>query len=328
VTATSAELVERGDLDELTRHVDGLAETRDWDGLVDLRDRCRRALERGKQLWPVAAHVEYRLALEAPGRWAARVLEAGAGQFSFGPLAEVTASTHSWDELAPHVPVTPAAAVAAHERVLRGEDLRDDAIAASLPHVLELPLLLEAWEPRYAVAEYHADRAEFPVPVVPIGGEPVALPAASPRADDPQICRALAELAMAWTTESNGRAEAVAARGSAEDALAALGLRRARIRSVPPSTAIALMAWTGASGGAHGRRRGAAAGRFAAWWVLHVLAGDTDEAMDADVLGEVADELSWFVWDAGEPDTGWSLRLAVADPNVGEAWAVAATDAR
>src|SRR5207245_227589 len=119
---------------------------------------------------------EYRLALEAPGPWAARVLEAGAGQFSFGPLAEVTASTHSWGELAPHLPVTPAAAVATHERVVHGEDLRHDAVAASLPHVLELPLALEPWEPEYAVAEYHADRAEFPAPAMPISGEPMQLP--------------------------------------------------------------------------------------------------------------------------------------------------------
>ena len=64
---SNAELVELGDLDELTRQIDRLCSTRDWDALVDLRDRCRRALERGKQLWPAAAHAEYRLALEACG---------------------------------------------------------------------------------------------------------------------------------------------------------------------------------------------------------------------------------------------------------------------
>ncbi len=43
---TSARLVEIGDLDNLTRHVDRLCDHEAWAALVDLRDRCRRALER------------------------------------------------------------------------------------------------------------------------------------------------------------------------------------------------------------------------------------------------------------------------------------------
>ncbi len=117
------QIVEQGDLDQLVRTVDRLCETRDWDGLVELRDRCRWALERGKQLWPAASLAEYRLALEAPGKWAAGVLAEGAGRFALGPLPEVAASTHSWGELAPHLAPGPLAAITAHERVLRGEDL-------------------------------------------------------------------------------------------------------------------------------------------------------------------------------------------------------------
>jgi hypothetical protein len=40
----------------------------------------------------------------------------------------------------------------------------------------------------------------------------------------------------------------------------------------------------------------------------------------------VANELRWYLWDAGEPETGWVLRLAVEDPEAGLAWAVAAVD--
>ena len=86
--------VERGDVDELIRLVDSLCATREWDRLVELRDRCEQAIARGRQLWPVAAHAEYRLALEAPGRFAAIVLVEGAGRFAPGPLPEVAASTH------------------------------------------------------------------------------------------------------------------------------------------------------------------------------------------------------------------------------------------
>src|SRR5713101_7612333 len=92
-------LIEQGDLDQLTLHVDRLCERADWVGLLDLRDRCRAALARGKQLWPIATNAEYRLALEAPGEWAAMVLDSAAGRFALGPLGEVAASTHEWREL-------------------------------------------------------------------------------------------------------------------------------------------------------------------------------------------------------------------------------------
>ena len=86
------ELVEIGDLDELLRATDRLCDAREWSALLELRDRCRAAVERGKQLWPAANHVEYRLALEAPSSYAARMLTDVAGDFGLGPLAEVAAA--------------------------------------------------------------------------------------------------------------------------------------------------------------------------------------------------------------------------------------------
>ena len=94
--------IEGNDLDELLRIVDALCDTREWDALVNLRDRARLALERGRQLWPAASHAEYRLALEAPDEYAAEMLVEGAGHFALGPIAEVAASTHTWAGLAPH----------------------------------------------------------------------------------------------------------------------------------------------------------------------------------------------------------------------------------
>ena len=116
-------LVEEGDLDELVRLVDRLCDEREWGGLIELRDRCRWALERGKQLWPAASLAEYRVALEAPGRWAASVVTEGAGRFALGPLPEVAASTHLWEELSPHLASGPFRAITAHECVVRGKDL-------------------------------------------------------------------------------------------------------------------------------------------------------------------------------------------------------------
>ena len=56
MTEDMAELIEIGDLDELLRATDRLCDAREWAALVELRDRCRKAVERGKQLWPAANH--------------------------------------------------------------------------------------------------------------------------------------------------------------------------------------------------------------------------------------------------------------------------------
>ncbi|MBW3644717.1 MAG: hypothetical protein KY441_04355 [Actinobacteria bacterium] len=313
-----------GDLDELLREVDRLCEARDWDGLVRLREASRTAfLARGHQLWPVASQVEYRLALEAPGPWAASVLVEGSGRFSRGPLPEVAASTHTWAELAPHLPAGPAAGLVAHERAVHGEDLRGDQRADA--GVLEVPLALLPWEPAYCLATYRAHGADFPAPPA-AATVPVTLPAQGTPFDDDQACRALLALVEPWVVESNGTATAVAVRGSAEAAVAALGLQQVGWAEVTPGEALSAMAWAGASGGAHGRRRGAAVGRFGAWWALAGLLGLVEEwpVPPAD-LGEAVDELRWARWEPEHP-SGWSLHLAVEDRDEGLAWAVAATD--
>jgi len=319
------ELVELGDLDELVRQVDRLVDTADWDGLLDLRDRCRRALERGKQLWPAASLAEYRLALDAPGKWAAAMLVPDAGRFTLGPLSEVAASTHTWSELAPHAPPTPQVSIAAQERVVRGEDLTsDDRVDRQ---VVELPLVLQPWEPTYPVAEYKATEVDFgDPPAVDQWEDFEAHPASI--VDDAEARRALVDLAAAWVTESNGRAESVAVDGDAAAAVAALGARHGRIAGVDLAGALAAMAWTAASGGAHGRRRGMAAGRFSTWWALAALTGLLDDwPVPTEQLHAATESLRWYRWEAGEPDTGWSLRLAVEDTKRGRAWAVSAVDA-
>jgi hypothetical protein len=281
LSAASSELVERGDLDELTRHVNRLVASAQWDELAELRTRCRLAVERGKQLWAVSAHIEYRLALGAPGRWAAMMLETGPGRFALGPLPEVAASTHTWEELSAHVHPTPQGAMAAHERVMRGDDLSDDQVVMRLPDVLDLPWSLQSWEPSYALAEYEPDRMDAPAPKLPalslLGaaaqGSGRASRGASPlsRGEADAVASSLVDLVGTWTEESNGRAEAIGVRGDALKAIEALGARPREIVELDPAVALAAMGWAAASGGAYGRRRGAAPGRFAAWLVLVAL---------------------------------------------------------
>ena len=323
-----ARAVERGDLDELIRLIDGCCAARDWDGLADLRRRCRGAHERtGRQLWPAAAHAEYRLALEAPGPWAGAVLEGGAGRVAPGPLSEVAASTHPWEELAPHVPEGPVAVLAAHERVVRGDDLTGRALPG--PPVLELPLRLEPWEPAYLLAEYRAHEADFPGPPPLRTLEPVELPGsdgATPRRHGEDV-DALLGVASAWTTASGGRADAVAVEGDARAAVAALGATRVRVARLTAPDALATLAWAAASGGAHGRRAGAAPGRFGAWWVVAALGELVDDwPVAPGAVGEVAARLRWFAWDRRESTSGWIVRVAVEDGAAGRAWALEAHD--
>ena len=119
-----------------------------------------------------------------------------------------------------------------------------------------------------------------------------------------------------------------AVEGNRLDALAALGVRSARVASIPSDEALAWLAWAGASGGAHGRRRGMAIGRFSMWWVLGAL-GDLHDDWppdDGDVETLLA-ELRWYRWDAHEPAGGWRLQLLVENETEGLAWAINASDA-
>lgn len=319
------EAAAQGDLDELVRHVDRLCSTHDWDELVRLRDKAKAAIERGHQLWPAASWAEYRLALEAPGEWAATVLFEGSGFMGLGPLHEVAASTHEWADLAEHHPGGAPAALAAHERIVRGEDLTGRM--EGLPELFEVPPVLQPWEPAYALAVYHPDKAEFPAPDRPeplptLFGDP------APRVEDHTVTTALVDVARTWMAESNGRVETVAVEGDAYSAVAALGLRSGRAVEITTADAMAHLAWAAASGGAHGRRRGTATGRARAWWALTTLTGlDEHDEVDPDELGAAASELTWIWWDANEPETGWNLHLAIEDTVDGLAWALSAQDA-
>ena len=214
------ELVEEADLNRLLRAIDNLCGAREWDRLVELADACEEGVERGKQLWPISSHIDYRLALEAPGEYAADVLTTDAARFSHGPLTEVAASTHTWDELVPHIELPQVAAYVAQERVLRGEKLTGDERAH--PEVLEMPLELAPWEPTYALASFKPTYVEVAEPWAP--RSPLAEVAVEPGDEvaEPAVREALLELVAPWTSESNGAARAVVVAGDARRAASAL----------------------------------------------------------------------------------------------------------
>lgn len=326
-------LVETADVAALLRAVDGCCASRSWDALVDLARRCRDAIELGKQLWPVAMHIEYRLAYEGPGRYAASVLRPGAARFALGPLTEVAASTHTWDELAGDLDDPASSATVAQERVIRGEDLRGRLPAEQT----ELPLCRQLWEPVYALPVYRDREALFPAPDVTAATPTEAreLRPATRVPDDPAV-EALRAVVETWSAQSEGRVTAVAVDGDAAGAVAHLA-PVAAITPISGQQALAWLQWCGASGGAHGRRRGGAAGRFAAWWTLAEVAGvpwpeqaGSDEGF-AGALGDAVEELRWYHWSPATRETSherWHLHLAAHDPVDRLAWAVMAFDHR
>lgn len=315
--------IEASDTDELIRIVDGHAAARAWEEMLTVSRLCAEAVTRGKQLWAIPEYIRYRLALDAPGEFAGPAVTEGPTRFTLGPLPEVAASTKTWSELEPHLAPGPERSFTAHERVVRGDDLTGAAVD---PLVMELPLALQPWEPAYPVAAYQPDRVEAPTP--PRMSMPALsdLDPAPVEVDDADGCRALLSVVEPWVEASNGRAQASCVEGRAADAVAALGPSRAALRLVEGAEALAWVAWAGASGGAHGRRRGAAAGRFAAWWVAHELAG-LEWPVEPEELGDAVDSLRWHLWWDGTADTGWALRVAVESPAEGLAWALAAVDA-
>lgn len=321
----NSRLVDEGDIDALVRRVDDLCATRDWEALADLRRRCRAALDTGRQLWPVAVLAAHRLALGAPPAIAVQALE-DPGTFGIGPLTEVLASRATWAELEPHLPPGAARALVAHERVARGEDLT----GADIGHdpLDGLALRPHPWEPGWPVATYTDDAVTVPEPE-PVSGTPLDLPEAEQDLGPDTATSALRSCVEHWASASNGRVEVVAVRGTARTAIASLGVRTATGSDIDTADALGRLAWASASGAAHARRRGAARGRFDAWWFTACALGlDDDWPLDPDELAPGVGELLAVVWRPRTPPSGWELHLAVEDPVEGVAWAITATDER
>jgi hypothetical protein len=317
-----SELIEAADMNGLLRVIDGLAAAADWERLLDLADLCEDAVERGKQLWPIAAHVDYRIALEAPGNYAGGVIPSDLERFMLGPLTEVVASRHTWAEISPYVE-PPHSAYVAQERVLRGEILDDDLRAN--PEALQLPLHLEPWEPTYALATYRSNVVEVAEAWEPRAPLQERTPIEADVLEEPDLEAALVELVYPWTNESNGAAMANVVEGSAEAAISTITPDAFRIGRLDVAEAMQRMAWAASSGGAYGRRRGAALGRSLAWHTAALLT-DMPPGYRPEELVDGLSRLHWYRWDEGGPEEGWVFRLAVEDPENGWSAAIGATD--
>lgn len=316
ISQRAIEAIEYSDTDDLIRVVDGYCKSRSWDELLSLRARCAEATTRGKQVWGIEEHIRYRLALEGPPEYAGPVVSEGPLRFGLGPLPEVAASTKTWEVMEPHVEAGPERTTFAAERVIRGE--------TGVAEIPDLPNVLMEWEKSYPLATYKPDKVETPSPDLPDVND-VVLPPSATRISDPISEGAMGDLVSPWLEESNGHYDTATVEGDAATAVRALGLTRARMAQIDVATAFNWMVWAGASGGAHGQRRGAAAGRFGAWWLVAMIC-DIDWPPDPRAMTEAVQRLRWHWFDDGSPGTGWQLRLTIEDPESGLAWAISAID--
>jgi hypothetical protein len=212
----------------------------------------------------------------------------------------------------------------AHERSIRGDNIDEIEIDSA---ILGIPVEIQGWEPRYPVAEYRSDRASFPDDIFDIPMQWIDLPEPGVALPDDGVCDVLADVVKAWWDDSLGKSEVVTVDGTIEEAIRALGPHRVRAAEIDTKTAMEAIAWAGASGGAHGNRRGTPAGRAAAWWVLLEILGYDDPPDDQSDLAQEADSLRWLIWDPGDRIGGWNLHLGVEDPEDGIAWVISAVDA-
>ncbi|MCP3936811.1 MAG: hypothetical protein GY708_15730 [Actinomycetia bacterium] len=311
--------IDRGALDDIIRSIDGLCEHDDWNEVLRVAFRCRRAHERGHQLWPAAMYAEYRAVLGAPPATSARVASDSPGIFSLGPLCEVAAFAHLWPDIDPHLPDGPIRTQIAAEAVVRGDVVDPSTVD------LELPGALQGWEPDYDLAEYSAEGVVSEAPLPPHLSEVTRGSTTALRTDE-EVELALRDLVAPWLSSSEGACATVSIHGPALGAVAVLTSGPIRAARIEPGLALRVMAWAGASGGAQGRRRGAAAGRAGAWHAVAALGGDSTWPPNPDDIGEWVEELEWWWWDSTDEHKGWRLRLAVRDPAHDLAWAIDAHD--
>lgn len=326
------DLIAADDVTGLMRRIDAFVADRRWDDLTDLARRCRDAAEYGRQLWPVALHADYRAALEGPAAVAAAVLSRPPSRFTPGPLTEVVSARHDWHELAGCLDDPHAAAAVAQERVLRGEDLRDDDAAAGTLQIGEVPLVAAPDETAEDLLPvYRPDAVHVPDADVAEGTTVVSATHAADVGDERSAAarRVFHGLFETWLTESNGVLRTVTAPGDTPDDVVGDIAADLACVEVTPGRALALLTWAAASGGAHGRRRGGAAGRLQAWWAAASLCGARDDWPPSDADTFVLDVMAgrrWWWWQPVPRPSGWLAGVAVGDPVAGLVHAALAVD--
>jgi hypothetical protein len=241
-----------------------------------------------------------------------------------GPVSEIIAIHHRWEDLEPHLAYSHDRSLIAYERALRG-----DEIDTNEPELLDIPIAPQWWELAYTLATYNDDGVVCEPPALPrFSMHVTAVESSEDDAMDDDTIDSFRRMMEPWTAQSNGSALAAVVEGGIEDALGAIGLRSARMTEISHGDALSYLAWAAASGGAFGKRRGIATGRSEAWWLLATFTGlDSPWPCDPEELGEVLESLNFYAFDGGNThNSGWGVHVVIEDPEEGLSCALSAHD--
>ena len=203
--------------------------------------RCAEAVARGKQVWGVEEHIRYRLVLEAPAPIAGPVVAEGQSRFALGPLPEVAASTKTWAELGPGTSLQDQSATPWPRREWSVGKLSMSPSPICRRHSWPGSRRIR-WPPTRRTRSRRPPRR---YPTRPRSPCPTRLAIIG----DTDSLAALGDLVEPWTDQSNGRSQAAAVEGDHLAAIAALGMKRARVATIDPGHGLAWMAWAAGSGG-------------------------------------------------------------------------------
>jgi len=292
---------------------------------VEMADASRATRDVGHASWQRQAvhQAAHRIAVEGPARVAAQLVRQDWQHL--GPLWEVVATRHAWADLRDHAPPGEGTHLAAHTRVLLGEDLSGDGLLD--PAVLGLPFVLQPWEahawghvddmPHYSRSSMstggHAGRATGACP----------LPEPGRRLDDGPAETALEHLVHDW-----GNVATVTVAGTALHAVAALhagaGTTHVQGSHLPAGEVFPALIGPARGDGPHTTYRGTAVGRLLVWRALAAMADVAPgDYLPVDEITAFVDRCRWFTW-AAPDDEIWHLHIAVDDPARGRAWALSA----
>ncbi|MFI9272803.1 hypothetical protein ACIGXM_19065 [Kitasatospora sp. NPDC052896] len=329
------------------RRLCALAAQGRWAELLGVYRRTRAAVAAGGGERAAAertAPLGHELALAAPVGIAAALFDRSAGPGAaagpddgqVGPLWEVLAIRHPWDVLDPLLRAEPVRTLAAHTRVLLGEDLAGSRLlprpAARPTSPPAPPLALRPWEQAgwevgSRITGYRsggaAATALFSLPDSLEGLGPVALPARG------SALPAGAQPATAALRSLSGWVTVRCLRGTAPEAAALLapapaGAGPATGGYLPFATAYPALVRAAAGAGAHARPRGTARGRLAVWRALALIA-DPSGCCPVEEVDALVARMRCFTW-CDPADEIYHLHLALEDPATGLAWAVSGSD--
>jgi hypothetical protein len=299
-----------------------LAAQGEWQEMVDTRDelaqRAKDESRRDRRKYRFGVSVfDEKLRTAAPAKYAIQGIYGNPAEHH---LVQIVA-TRPWSELNPVIENDALHLRIAYERVARGEDL--ESAGLSVP-TGGLPLVLQPWEP-HPYPDPADPRTELVLVLVLVlvleDHDP--LPAAGAPEPSDMVCDVLDRYSSGWLDGGSVRV-----RGSALEAISALGYQSAEVGEVSLDVALGLIARSIAFGSVSQDGGLLSRGRELGWGLLAALAGQPLAQASVEQLEAAGRRVRWYRYFAEREEWEWisQRQLAIEDPTTNVAWAMWAGD--